>query len=174
MGRRDSAPARITRHRQPDTNGAVIQVSPMWKQCFGSRILHYTLKPMGLEVPRFAACSRSSAARSALGLPSVPWYSALRRTRVKSAGQSRVRDPAPEGGSQPRMRRNASSTWNGKSQEKVTRKVKRLIAAGSRGLSEFPCMAGRLSDTVRPLPGQSGRRRERRTVPSPWPTHVAA
>ena len=42
------------------------------------------------------------------------------------------------------------------------------------GLSEFPCMAGRLSDTVRPLPGQSGRRRERRTVPSPWPTHVAA
>jgi hypothetical protein len=35
-------------------------------------------------------------------------------------------------------------------------------------------MAGRLSDTVRQLPGQSGRRRERRTVPSPWPTHVAA
>ena len=42
------------------------------------------------------------------------------------------------------------------------------------GLSEFSCMAGRLSDTVRPLPGQSVRRRERRTGPSPWPTHVAA
>ena len=49
-----------------------------------------------------------------------------------------------------------------------------IAAFKKTGLSEFPCMAGRLSDTVRPLPGQSGRRRERRTVPSPWPTHVAA